>query len=52
MKDITEYKKMLEAKKELMMNCHLRYGCSLRFEYDDEVNRPNQDEFLTSPFDT
>lgn len=48
MEDNTEYKKMLEAKTELMKNCHLRYGCSLRFEYDDEVNRPNQDEFLKS----
>ena len=48
MEDITDYKKMLQAKTELMKNCHLRYGCSLRFEYDDEVNRPNQDEFLES----
>ena len=48
MEDITDYKKMLKAKTELMKNCHLRYGCSLRFEYDDEVNSPNQDEFLES----
>jgi len=48
MENIAHYKKMLEAKTELMKNCHLRYGCSLRFEYDDEVNRPNQDEFLES----
>ena len=48
MEDIADYKKMLEAKTELMKNCHLRYGCSLRFEYDDEVNSPNQGEFLES----
>lgn len=48
MEDITDYKKMLEAKTELMKNCHLRYGCSLRLEYDDEVNSPNQGEFLES----
>ena len=48
MENITDYKKMLEAKTELMKNCHLRYGCSLRFEYDDEVNCPNQNEFLES----
>lgn len=42
------FKKMLEAKENIMKSCHLRYGCSLRFEYDDEVNRPNQDEFLES----
>lgn len=48
MEDITDYKKMLKAKTELMKNCHLRYGCSLRFEYDDEVNSPNQGEFLES----
>ncbi len=48
MEDITDYKKMLEAKNELMKNCHLRYGCSLRFEYDDEVQKPNQSEFLES----
>ena len=31
-----------------MRNCHLRYGCSLRFAYDDEVSSPNQGEFLES----
>ena len=48
MKDITEYKTMLAEKKELMKNCHLYYGCSLRFVYDDEVQKPNQSEFLES----
>jgi len=48
MEDITDYKKMMEAKEEMFKNCHLRYGCSLRFVYDDEAQKPNQSEFLES----
>ena len=42
------YRKWLKGKNNIMQDCHLRYGCSLRFEYDDEVQKPNQREFLES----